>query len=121
MPPGLLLDEHIGAAVARGLRARERDVLAVFERAELRGVADAALWSFSLDERRAIVTYDKAGFLPLVSESLRQGAVPGLVLVSYRSIPPGAHGELVRALDRLLDGQQGDLLEPPVHWLAPPP
>lgn len=119
MPPRLLLDEHVGPAVAEGLRARGHDVLAVFERAELRSTSDAALWAFAIEARRAIVTYDKAGFLPLVSDALRQGPVPGLVLVSYRSIPPGAHGHLVRAVDALLAGQPGDALEPPVHWLRP--
>ncbi len=49
----LLLDEMYTAVVAEQLRARDRDVIAVAERADLRGTPDEDLLDWALSEDRA--------------------------------------------------------------------
>jgi hypothetical protein len=100
----LLLDEHISPEIARQLRKRGHDVVAVGERPGLRGRPDRVHFASLPDEQRAIVTRDLADYRPLLAESLRRGtATYGLVCVPRR-FPlnrPGI-GRLVLALDALL-------------------
>jgi Domain of unknown function (DUF5615) len=100
----LLLDEHLSPEIARQLRARGHDVVAVAERAGLRGRPDRVHFACSPDERRAIVTRDLADYRPLLADSLRRGTVTyGLVCVPRRfPLNRQGIGRLVRALDSLL-------------------
>jgi predicted nuclease of predicted toxin-antitoxin system len=52
----LLLDEMYAAAVAEQLRRRDHDVIAVAERADLRGSTDEDLLAWARIEDRALVT-----------------------------------------------------------------
>jgi hypothetical protein len=100
----LLLDEHFSPEIARQLRDRGHDVIAVGERADLRGRSDRVHFASLPDQRRAIVTRDLGDFRPLLAEALRAGSETyGLVCVSRRfSLSREATGRLVRALDSLL-------------------
>jgi predicted nuclease of predicted toxin-antitoxin system len=100
----LLLDEHLSPEIARQLRERGHDVVAVGERPGLRGRPDRAHFASLPDEQRAIVTRDLADFRPLLVEALRRGAKTyGLVCVPQRfSLNHEGIGSLVRALDALL-------------------
>jgi hypothetical protein len=100
----LLLDEHLSPEIARQLRDSGHDVVAVGERADLRGRSDRIHFASLPDQRRAIVTRDVGDFRPLLAEALRTGAETyGLVCVSRRfSLSRKATGRLVRALDALL-------------------
>ena len=100
----LLLDEHLSPEIARQLRERGHDVIAVGERADLRGRPDRVHFASLPAEQRAIVTRDLADFRPLLAEELRGGGqTHGLVCVPARfPLNRDGIGRLVRALDALL-------------------
>lgn len=101
----LLLDEHLSPEIARQLRERGHDVVAVGERADLRGRPDRVHFATLPGERRAIVTRDLADFRPLLAEALRRGSKTyGLVCVPRRFLlNRDGVGRLVAALDALLE------------------
>jgi Domain of unknown function (DUF5615) len=106
----LLLDEHFSPEIARQLRARGHDVLAVKERAELIGRPDRVHFASMPEQRRAIVTQDLADFRPLLAEALRGGTKTyGLVCVPARvSLSRKAIGSVVGSLEKLLQQNPGD-------------
>lgn len=106
----LLLDEHFSPEIARQLRSRGHDVVAVGERADLRGRPDRVHFAAQAAQRRAIVTRDLGDFRPLLAEALRSGARSyGLVCVPNRFSLGKKHVErLVRALDALLRAHPDD-------------
>jgi hypothetical protein len=105
----LLLDEHLSPEIARQLRERGHDVIAVGERAELRGRPDRVHFAALPEEQRAIVTRDLADFRPLLADELRRGGKTyGIVCVPRRfPLSREGIGRLVRALDALLHAQPG--------------
>lgn len=107
-------------AVAEQLRARGHDVVAVTERANLRGFGDDELLSAAHREGRAIVTENAVDFRRIAALSLESGNPhSGLALTTDRSFSrrhPRTIGRLVRALDRLLsEPPAGDSWE---RWLS---
>jgi Domain of unknown function (DUF5615) len=100
----LLLDEHLSPEIARQLRERGHDVVAVGERTDLRGRPDRVHFASLPDEQRAIVTRDLGDFRPLLAEALRRGASTyGLVCVPARfPLNRDGIGRLAAALDALL-------------------
>jgi predicted nuclease of predicted toxin-antitoxin system len=61
----LLLEQMVFAVVAEQLRARGRDVEAVSERRELRGLIDEELFEYAQEAERAVVAYNRDDFLEL--------------------------------------------------------
>jgi predicted nuclease of predicted toxin-antitoxin system len=118
----LLLDEMYPYSIAEQLRARGHDVVAVAERASLRGASDRTVFAVALEEGRALVT-DDMDFRSLDAEHRRRGeAHHGLIFTSNRRFPRGQRrtvGRLVRALDRFLSGEATALGESQSfsHWL----
>lgn len=100
----LLLDEYLSPEIARQLRERGHDVVAVGERADLRGRSDRVHFASLPDEQRAIVTRDLGDFRPLLTEAQRRGSSTyGLVCVPARfPLNRDGIGRLVAALDALL-------------------
>jgi hypothetical protein len=100
----LLLDEHLSPEIARQLRERGHDVIAVGERADLRGRSDRVHFASLPAEQRAIVTRDLPDFRPLLAEHMRRaGKTYGIVCVPGRfPLSRDGIGRLVRALDALL-------------------
>jgi hypothetical protein len=100
----LLLDERLSPEIARQLRDRGHDVVAVGERGDLRGRPDRVHFASLPDEQRAIVTRDLADFRPLLADQLRRGGKTyGLVCVPRGfSLSRDGIGTFVRALDALL-------------------
>jgi predicted nuclease of predicted toxin-antitoxin system len=100
----LLLDEHFSPEIARQLRARGHDVIAVKEHPELIGRPDRVHFASMPEQRRAIVTQDLGDFRPLLAEAMRSGTKTfGLVCVPARvSLSRQAVGQLVRSLEQLL-------------------
>jgi hypothetical protein len=100
----LLLDEHLSPEIARQLRERGHDVLAVGERPDLRERPDRVHFASLPGEQRAIVTRDLADFRPLLAGALRRGSPTyGLVCVPARfPLNRAGIGRLVAALDALL-------------------
>lgn len=114
----LLLDEMISAVVAEQLRARRRDVEAVSERRELRGLSDADLFAYAQSAERSIVTYNRDDFLEL-DRRYRGEDRPhcGIVILNPRRFPQGpvSVGPLASSLDRLMVA--GSPYESFIHWL----
>ena len=114
----LLLDEMLPAVVAEQLRGRERDVEAVGERRELRGLADRDLFEYAQGAERSLVTYNRNDFLEL-DRLYRGGNRPhcGIVILNPSRFPqgPASIGPLVTSLERLIDA--GAPYESFIHWL----
>jgi predicted nuclease of predicted toxin-antitoxin system len=106
----LLLDEHLSPEIARQLRSRGHDALAVKARPELIGRSDRVHLASMPAQRRAIVTQDLGDFRPLLAEAMRAGTKTyGLVCVPARlSLSRQTSGLVVDALDRLLREHPGD-------------
>lgn len=114
----LLLDEMVAAVVAEQLRARDRDVEAVSERRELRGLSDEDVFEYAQAAQRAVATYNRDDFLELD----RHYRGPhrrhsGIVILNPRRFPQGTAslGPLVTSLDRLMS--EGPPYESFIHWL----
>ena len=104
----LLLDEMYAPAVAVELRARGHDVLSVHEiDPVLVGASDAEVLSAAISAERVLVTENVRDFRPLEIALLEGGDHHhGIVYTSDHQFPRGAPvtiGDLVRALDALLD------------------
>jgi predicted nuclease of predicted toxin-antitoxin system len=114
----LLLDEMVSTAVAEQLRARDRDVHAVAERRELRGLADHDLFEFAQATERTLVTYNRDDFFELDRRYRRENRRHfGIVVLNPRRFPqgPASIGPLVTSLDRLIGA--GAPYESFIHWL----
>jgi predicted nuclease of predicted toxin-antitoxin system len=100
----LLLDEHFSPEIARQLRDRGHDVLAVKEQPGLIGRPDRLHFASMPQQRRAIVKQDLGDFRPLLAEAMRSGTKTfGLVCVPTRiSLSRRTIGLLVDALEQLL-------------------
>ncbi|MGH3433042.1 MAG: DUF5615 family PIN-like protein [Thermocrispum sp.] len=113
----LLLDEMMQRTVAEQLRRRGRDVVAVTERPDLRGLPDREVFVRAQAEGRAVVTYNHSDFLPVAAEHQPSGrSHHGLVLVSPKRFPQGAStGKLLNAIDRVVTA--GPPYDGFIHWL----
>ena len=119
----LCLDEHYASQIAIALRERGREVTAISERPELRGLEDRPLLAVMQAERSALLTENVSDFMPLVHElAARNEDHWGLIFSSPVSMPRGAGtiGVFVEAVDRLLLERPGeDGLLNQVWWLQP--
>ncbi len=114
----LLLDEMMSAVVAEQLRLRERDVEAVSERRELRGLPDLEVFGYAQSAERSVVTYNRDDFLELDRWFRRQARNhSGIVILNPRRFPqgPATIGPLIESLDELIAG--GPLYESFIQWL----
>lgn len=114
----LLLDEMISAVVAEQLRGRSRDVEAVSERRELRGLTDEDLFGYAQTAERAVVTYNRDDFLELDRRYRSENQQHrGIVILNPRRFPqgPASTGALVMSLEELV--ASGPRYESFIHWL----
>ncbi len=114
----LLLDENISHVVAQQLRDRGHDVVAVTERADLRGRPDAEHFDWCQQEGRAVVTYDRDDFLELDRVGKTAGEDhAGIVILNVGAFPQRTStiGKLVNALDEFVEA--GAPYPSFVHWL----
>lgn len=101
----LLLDEQISGKVANRLRDRGHDVIAGTDDPSLRGLSDPDLFSVAQQEGRALVTYNRVDFEPIVREFAEANREHyGLVIVNLRRFPSQEFGRLAAALEALLAG-----------------
>lgn len=106
--------------IARQLRKRGHDVVAVRERGDLAGSSDQQLMSRMSLENRAIVTNNALDFLPLVAAATSAGEHHGgLFLTSDRSLPRRRDtiGRFVAVLDALLREGAPTQTRDQVRWL----
>ena len=102
----LLLDEHFSPQIARELRKRGHDVIAVSEVPDLLGRDDSVHFSLMQRQKRAIVTENVGDFRPLLKQAVKQGAKSyGLILVNPRRFPRSRKtiGLMVKTLALLLE------------------
>lgn len=114
----LLLDEMLNPRVARQLRVRGHDVIAVVERDDLRGQDDSVILAVAAEEGRVVVTEDRSDYRRLASAGVGP-PYPSIVLVSPRAWRRRNRlivGRLVNALDALL---RSDATIEGEHWLTP--
>jgi len=121
----LLLDEHYSPEIARQLRTRGHDVVAVAARADLVGLSDDELLRRMAQEHRAIMTNNVKDVMPLATRAA-QGSDDhyGLLFTSDRSMPrrSDAIGRVVDALAAFLQRHPGeDSYRNQVQWLSARP
>lgn len=100
----LLLDEQISDKVAERLRRQGHDVVAVTAAPALRGLSDPDLFEIAQAQGRAVVTYNRADFEPIIrgcAEANREHQ--GLVIVHPTRFPNWEFGRLAKALAALMD------------------
>jgi hypothetical protein len=118
----LLLDEHYSPEIARQLRTRDHDVVAVAERADLVGLSDDELLRRMAQERRAIMTNNVKDFMPLASRAaVATDDHYGLLFTSDSSMPRRERtiGRFVDALDGFLRRHEGEeSYRNRVQWLS---
>jgi predicted nuclease of predicted toxin-antitoxin system len=112
-----LLDEQLSPRIAELLREAGYDVVAVAERVELIGSADAVLLEIATSEGRAVITNNVKDFRPLAAEFLARGrAHGGLILSRVRTRE--AVVPLAAAIERLLHDHP-DGLASSERWVGP--
>ena len=116
----LLLDEHYSNQIARQLRARGHDVVAVSERS-WRGEDDEALLEIAVGERRALMTNNVRDFVAIARRWSESGEEHyGLLFTSDASMPRDSRslGRYVRLLAALLERHPTDAaLANQMRWL----
>lgn len=103
----ILLDEQISGKVAERLRDRGHDVDAVTDDPSLRGLSDPDLFEVAQRQGRALVTYNRADFEPIVREyAARDRAHHGLVIVHPTRFPSWEFARLAAAIEGFLRGSK---------------
>lgn len=99
----LLLDEQISGKVAERLRDRGHDVIAATDDPSLRGLTDPDLFEVAQQQSRALVTYNRADFEPILRGYASENREHhGLVIVHPMRFPSWEFGRLVEAMESLL-------------------
>lgn len=115
----LLLDEQISGKVAERLRDRGHDVIAATDDPSLRGLSDPDLFEVAREEGRALVTYNRVDFEPIVREYAETNREHhGLVIVHPTRFPSWEFARLAAAIEGLL--RESGLRQSFVIWLRVP-
>ncbi|HMI80245.1 MAG TPA: DUF5615 family PIN-like protein [Solirubrobacterales bacterium] len=78
----LLLDEQISGKVAERLRDRGHDVTAATDDPSLRGLRDPDLFEVAQQQDRALVTYNRVDFEPIIREYASSGSTSAWSMTS---------------------------------------
>ena len=112
----LLLDEQISGEVAKRLRERGVDAVAIAEEPSLRGLGDPDVFEIAQVQERAVVTYNRDDFEAIVRECAELGREHhGLVIVHPVRFPSRDFARISKALKHFVDGN--DLGRSFVVWL----
>lgn len=99
----LLLDEQISGKAADRLREGGHDVVATTDDPSLRGLNDPDLFEAVQQKNRALVTYNRADFEPIIREFAHlERSHHGLVFVHPFRFPSSDFARLAAALEALL-------------------
>jgi len=100
----LLLDEQISGKVAERLRDRGHDVTAATDDPSLRGLSDPDLFEVAQQQGRALVTYNRVDFEPIIREYAQMNREHhGLVIVHPTRFPSREFARLSMAIESLLN------------------
>lgn len=103
----LLLDEQISGKVAERLRDRGHDVTAATDDPSLRGLSDPDLFDVAQQQGRALVTYNRVDFEPIIREYAETNREhSGLVIINPMRFPSWEFARLAAALEGLLEGSK---------------
>jgi Domain of unknown function (DUF5615) len=101
----LLLDEQISGKVAERFRDRGHDVTAATDDPSLRGPSDPDLFEVAQQQGRALVTYNRVDFEPIVREYAQMDREHhGLVIVHPTRFPSREFARMAAAIQRLVEG-----------------
>jgi hypothetical protein len=107
----LLLDEMLSPAIARELRERGHDVLAVADHPDRAALSDPEVMALARTECRAIVTNNLRDYRPLHADAVTPGGPGhfGMVFMpgSYRRTKADT-GRIISALEAKLAEYSGD-------------
>jgi hypothetical protein len=107
----LLLDEMLSPAIARELRERGHDVLAVADHSDWAALSDPEVMALARTERRAIVTNNLRDYRPLHADAVTPGGSGhfGMVFMpgNYRRTRADI-GRIISALEAKLTEYLGD-------------
>jgi predicted nuclease of predicted toxin-antitoxin system len=95
----ILLDEQISGKVATRLRDRGHDITAVTDDSSLRGLSDLDLFDLAQRQGRALVTYNRSDFEPIIREYAAMNRDHhGLVIVHPTRFPSWEFARLASAV-----------------------
>jgi len=106
----LLLDEQLSPSIARALRRRGHDVVAIKERPEWIQLSDDEVLALAIGERRAVVTNNLRDYRPRAAALVAAGSGHfGLIYVpaDYRRTRRDT-GRIVKALEKILAAEPGE-------------
>ena len=107
----LLLDEMLSPAIARELRDRGYDVLAIADNPGWVALSDAAVMTLARTERRAVVTNNLRDYRPLHAEAITPGGSGhfGMIFMpgTYRRTRQDT-GRIITAIEAKLAEYTGD-------------
>jgi len=101
----ILLDEQISGKVAERLRGRGHDVTAATDDPSLQGLSDPDLFQVAQQQGRALVTYNRVDFEPIIREYAEANREHhGLVIVHPTRFPSFEFARMASAMESLLEG-----------------
>lgn len=102
------------------LRQRSHDIVAVADRADLRGCSDRTILEAASSERRVVVTNNIKDFRPLAAERLARGQAHGglILLPSSRTRTRATVHAVADAIERVLRDHP-DGLSSSERWIGP--
>jgi hypothetical protein len=101
----LLLDEQISGKVAERLQDRGHDVTAATNDLSLRGLRDPDLFEVAQEQGRALITYNRVDFEPIIREYVQMDREHhGLVIVHPTRFPNSEFARLTTAIEGVLAG-----------------
>ena len=107
----LLLDEMLSPVIARELRARGHDVVAVADRLGGVALSDTEVMTLARTERRAVVTNNLRDYRPLHADAITPGGPGhfGMIFMpgTYRRTKADT-GRIIAALEEKLAEYPGD-------------
>lgn len=113
----LLLDEQISGKVADRLRKQGHDAVATTADAALRGLSDPDLFNAAQQQKRTVVTYNRADFEAIVRDHAANGQNHhGLVIVHPGRFPGWEFARLTKALVKQVLPPGGNF----IVWLQEP-
>lgn len=102
----LALDEMYSPVIARALRELGYDVVAVADRADLRAMTDAEIFTWAAAQRRWLLTENVKDLRPMLLRAMQAGTpATGILFTSNRSFPRSRKnpGPLISALHAWLN------------------
>lgn len=107
----MLLGEMLSPAIARELRARGHDVVAILDNPDHQALTDPQVLALARSQHRAVVTSNLRDFRPLHYEALIPGGTGhyGMIFIpgAYRRTKADS-GRIITRLEAILAGNPGD-------------